>query len=264
MDRMRRGLLGGAVLGAFAVAGRAAAQNNPQPNPDAEKVQQALQDYNDPAALNIVPTGQDWADLHRYRAANAALKGGVAPRAVFMGDSITDNWAGFETAWYGRNNFLGRGISGQVTAQMVVRFMADVVAHRPGAVHILAGTNDLAENTDPYDPGTTQNNVLAMVGLARINGIKVVLGSVPPATSFSWRPEAGNRVAMIRDLNAWLKDLCVQAGHVYADYWPVLANGDGGLKSELGINGDSVHPSQAGYDLMQPIAEAAVAAALAA
>ena len=266
MDRMRRGLLGGAlVAGAFGAAGRASAQNSPQANPDAEKLQQALQSYNDPAALAVMPVGQDWGNLHRYHRLNESLKtaGNAAPRAVFMGDSITDNWASFMPDWYGQNGYYGRGISGQVTAQMLLRFMADVAAFRPGVVHILAGTNDLAENTDPYDPVATQNNVTAMVRLATAHNIRVVIGSVPPATSFAWRPEVGNRVAMIRDLNGWARDLCAREGHVYADYWPVLANADGGLKTELGINGDSVHPNHGGYALMQPIAVAAVNAALA-
>ncbi len=262
MDMKRRGLLGGAVLGALGAASGALAQNSAQSNPDAQKTQAALAGYNDPKALAVTPVGQDWANLHRYHAANASLKDAASPRAVFMGDSITDNWAGFEAAWYGQNRYYGRGISGQVTAQMLLRFMADVVAFKPGAVHIMAGTNDLAENTDPYDANATQNNVLAMARLARVNGIKVVLASVPPATSFSWRPEVGNRVGMIRDLNGWLQNLAMNEGYVYVDYWPVLATADGGLKSELGINGDSVHPNAQGYELMQPIAVAAIDAAL--
>ncbi len=262
-DMVRRGLLGGAlVAGALGVAAKAVAQNAPQSNPDAEKVQQALQSYNDPAALKVIPVGQDWANLHRYRALNDSVKGNPPPRAVFMGDSITDNWAGMAPAWYDRNGYYGRGIGGQVTAQMLVRFMADVVAHKPGAVHILAGTNDLAENTDPYDPAATQNNLTAMIRLAAAHNIKLVVGSVPPATSFAWRPEVGNRAGMIRDLNGWIRDLCAREGHVYADYWPVLATDEGGLKPELGIGGDSVHPNSDGYALMQPIAVAAINAAL--
>lgn len=263
-DMMRRGLLGGAVIaGAAALAGRAAAQNAPQADPDAEKLQQQLQAFNDPDLLRVTPIGQDWPNLHRYRIANEdAVKSSVKPRAVFMGDSITDNWAGFSAEWFDQNNLIGRGIGGQTSSQMVVRFMADVVALKPQVVHIMAGTNDIAENLDPYDPVATTNNLMAMVNMATASGIKVVLASVPPATSFAWKPNLGNRVDMIRALNVWIKQVCDPRGHVWCDYWPVLANGDGGLKTELGINGESVHPNKAGYDVMGPVALAAVAAAL--
>ena len=262
-DIMRRGLLGGAVIaGAAAMASRVAAQNAPQPNPDAEKLQEQLQNFNDPTLLRVLPIGQDWPNLHRYRIANEdAVKQDVKPLAIFMGDSITDNWAGFNAEWFDQNNLIGRGIGGQTSSQMVVRFMGDVVALKPQVVHIMAGTNDVAENLDPYDFGDTTNNLLAMVDMATASGIKVVMASVPPATSFAWKPALGNRVDMIRALNVWIKQLCDDRGHVYCDYWPVLANGDGGLKTELGINGESVHPNTAGYDIMGPVALAAVVAA---
>ncbi len=260
-DIMRRGLLGGAVIAVTAIAGRAAAQNAPQANPDAEKLQQQLQAFDDPAVLMVQPIGQDWPNLHRYRIANEDAVKSSPPRAVFMGDSITDNWAGFNADWFDQNNLIGRGIGGQTSSQMVVRFMADVVALKPKVVHIMAGTNDIAENLDPYDVGDTTNNLVAMVNMATASGIKVVMASVPPATSFAWKPNLGNRVEMIRALNTWIKGVCEARGHVYADYWPVLANSEGGLKSELGINGESVHPSKAGYDVMGPVALAAVAAA---
>lgn len=268
-DVVRRGLLGGAlVAGALGVAARASAQNapqnTPQANPDAEKVQQALQDYNDPAALKVVPVGQDWANLHRYRAANAtaAALPQEQRRAVLMGDSITDNWFNFEGDWFAANGLIGRGISGQTTAQMLVRFWPEVIALKPQAVHIMAGTNDIAENLDPYDPVATQNNLEAMAALAAVNGITVVMASVPPATSFSWRPEIGNPHDKIVALNTWIRAMCDSHGLVYCDYWPVLQNDAGGLKTELGIGGDSVHPNKDGYDLMQPVALAAMATAL--
>ncbi len=264
-DMMRRGLLGGAlVAGALGVAGRASAQNAPQADPDAEKVQQALQGYNDPAALKVVPVGQDWANLHRYHAANATVAAWTQDkrRVVFMGDSITDNWFNFEGDWFDANGLVGRGISGQTTAQMLVRFWPEVVKLNPQAVHIMAGTNDIAENLDPYDQEATQNNLEAMAAMADANGIAVVMASVPPATSFSWRPEVGNPHDKIVALNTWIQAMCNSHGLAYCDYWPVLANADGGLKTELGIGGDSVHPSKDGYDLMQPLALTAIATAL--
>ena len=263
-DIMRRGLLGGAVMAATAIAGRATAQNAPQANPDAEKLQQQLQDFNDPKLLQVLPIGQDWPNLHRYRTMNEdSVNQQVKPRAVFMGDSITDNWAGFSADWFDGNNLIGRGIGGQTSSQMVVRFMPDVVALKPQVVHIMAGTNDVAENLDPYVFGDTANNLMAMVHMATAAGIRVVMASVPPATSFAWKPALGNRVDMIKALNSWIQGVCRDNGHVYCDYWPVLANSDGGLKTELGINGESVHPNKAGYDLMGPVALAAVNAALA-
>jgi len=260
-DVMRRGLIGGAV--AALMAGRAMAQNAPQANPDAEALQKQLQDFNDPDLLKVTPVGQDWANLHRYRTANEDFMSlGQKPVAVFMGDSITDNWAGYSGDWFKANNYIGRGIGGQVSAQMVGRFMADVVRLKPQVVHIMAGTNDVAENLDPYNPGDTQNNLTAMVDMATANSIKVVMASVPPATSFAWRPALGNRAGMIKDLNRWIRELCDRNGFVYCDYWPVLADGDA-LKAELGINGDSVHPNAQGYALMQPLAVAAINQALA-
>jgi lysophospholipase L1-like esterase len=269
MDGMRRKLLTGALAGgaAMAVAAAARAQNAGQNNSEAENVQKELEDFNGPE-LNVTPVGEDWANLHRYHVANASAAAlpDAQRRVVMMGDSITDNWAkpAFSGSFYSDNGLIGRGISGQVSAQMLVRFMADVVALRPKAVHIMAGTNDIAENKDPYDPVATTNNLQAMVSLANLFGLKVLLGSVPPATSFPWRASVPNPHDKIVALNTWLKSVATAQGATYVDYWPVLATPDGGLKPELGINGDAVHPNAQGYALMQPILLAAVNSALAA
>ncbi|MDI7774172.1 GDSL-type esterase/lipase family protein [Asticcacaulis sp. EMRT-3] len=273
MDDMRRKLLTGAIAGgaAFSLAASLAtgarAQNAGQNNAESEKVQSQLQDFNGPE-LNVTPVGEDWAQLHRYHDANT----GVAAlpqdkrRVVMMGDSITDNWAkpDFSGTFYADNGLIGRGISGQVSAQMLVRFMPDVVALRPQVVHIMAGTNDVAENKDPYDPVATTNNLQAMISLGRLFGMKVLLASVPPALSFSWRPGIVNPHEKIVGINTWLKSVAAAQGCTYVDYWPVLATPDGGLKPELGINGNTVHPNVQGYALMQPILLAAVNSALAA
>jgi lysophospholipase L1-like esterase len=269
MDGMRRKLLTGALAGgaAMAIAAAARAQNAGQNNSEAENVQKALEDFNGPE-LNVTPVGEDWANLHRYHVANASAAAlpDAQRRIVMMGDSITDNWAKpqFSGTFYADNGLIGRGISGQVSAQMLVRFMADVVALRPKIVHIMAGTNDIAENKDPYDPVATTNNLQAMISLANLFGMKVLLGSVPPATSFPWHASVGNPHDKIVALNAWLKSVATAQGATYVDYWPVLATSDGGLKPELGINGDAVHPNAQGYALMQPILLAAVNSVLAA
>ena len=268
MDGMRRKLLTGALAGgaAMAVAAAARAQNVGQNNSEAENIQKALEDFNGPE-LNVTPVGEDWANLHRYHVANASAAAlpDAQRRVVMMGDSITDNWAKpqFSDSFYADNGLIGRGISGQVSAQMLVRFMADVVALRPKAVHIMAGTNDIAENKDPYDPVATTNNLQAMISLANLFGMKVLLGSVPPAISFPWHASVGNPHDKIVALNDWLKSVATAQGATYVDYWPVLATPDGGLKPELGINGDAVHPNAQGYALMQPILLAAVNTALA-
>ncbi|MBW8734380.1 MAG: GDSL family lipase [Asticcacaulis sp.] len=281
MDR-RKLLAGGVMAGGAILAGQAAAQTSsqaatpqatipatqvpeasparpPQPSDAARAVQMAPAPV--PSSPNI-----DWANLKRYRQANAqAMALPAAQRSiVMMGDSITDNWAKpeFGNGFFDANSLTGRGISGQVTGQMLVRFPPDVLALKPRVVHILAGTNDVAENQDPYDPAITVGNLQAMITLARANGLKVIVGSVPPATSFAWRPSRGNQLATIKALNDWIRAACAQQKLVYADYFSVLQGSDGGLNPELGINGDSVHPNAAGYAVMAPVLLAAVKTAL--
>lgn len=198
----------------------------------------------------------DWANRARYAAANTADKALPADkrRAVFMGDSITENWARPEHdgAFFPANGFIGRGISGQTTSQMLLRFTPDVLQLAPRAVHILAGTNDVAENGGTYDPALTQDNLAAMASLADKAGIKVFIGSVPPARDVYWRKSVGDPTARILALNEWISRFCKVQGHVYLDYWPVLADAGKGLKAELGL--DPVHPNRAGYLVMDKVA----------
>ena len=277
MDTLRRNLLGGAILTGAAFGFRKAAQAQTSSalrppemaTPPQMPSVQTSDDDRDPtrAALRtpVVPAvpvksaGQDWANLRRYARSNIEVKSWALSerRVVMMGDSITDNWPGLAGDFYVRNSLVGRGISGQTTAQMVVRFGAEVIDLKPAVVHILAGTNDIAENLDPYDFDQTTRNIRAMTDMARANGIRVVIGSVPPATSFSWRPERGNPAPLILALNDWIYKHCKANGFAYADYWQVLAGTDGGLKPELGL--DSVHPNAAGYVAMGPVALAAIA-----
>jgi lysophospholipase L1-like esterase len=203
----------------------------------------------------------DWANRARYAAANATDKALPADRrrVVFMGDSITENWARPEHdgAFFPTHGFIGRGISGQTTSQMLLRFTPDVLDLAPRAVHILAGTNDVAENGGTYDPALTHDNLAAMASLARAAGMKVFIGSVPPARDVYWRKSVGDPTERILALNAWIAGFCRDQGHTYIDYWPVLADANKGLKAELGL--DPVHPSRAGYLTMGPVALKALA-----
>ncbi|MBC2666945.1 GDSL family lipase [Novosphingobium flavum] len=200
--------------------------------------------------------GNDWPWLCRYKAANLSVN--ARPDVVFMGDSISELWLVRDPAFF-RAGRLDRGISGQTTPQMLVRFMADVVALKPKAVHIMAGTNDIAGNTGPTSVEAWRNNIRAMADLARANGIAVVLGSIPPAASFAWRPGM-QPAARIAELNGWLKGFAAERRLVYADYYAALAAPDGSMKP--GLSSDGVHPNAAGYAVMDPVAEAALAEAL--
>ncbi|ESQ76718.1 GDSL-type esterase/lipase family protein [Asticcacaulis sp. AC402] len=269
MSVVRRGILGGAILAgaSLGLAKTAGAQalpvnvllsvNEPQLATDPVALRDQVEAVAPPSP-QVAWIGQDWANLHRYKAANREVIRLAAfnRRAVLMGDSITDAWPVQAGEVFPKNGLIGRGIGGQTTAQMVVRFQPDVIALKPLVVHVMAGTNDVAENLDPYDFVTTSNNLMAMAAMARANNIRVVMGSVPPATSFAWRPALGNRSSEIQTLNAWIKTFCANHGHVYADYWPALGDGQGGLKATLGA--DSVHPNAAGYATMTPIALASI------
>lgn len=200
----------------------------------------------------------DWAYLGKYREANATLlAAGTDVDLVFMGDSITEGWVtrapGFFTP--GR---VGRGISGQTTPQMVVRFRFDVLPLAPDIVHIMAGTNDVAGNTGPMSPEMTLANIRSMTELAQANGIRVILASIPPAAAFPWRSEV-QPVAPIRATNALIEAYARDARCVYADYFTAMADEAGAMRPGLAYDG--VHPDVAGYEAMAPIAEAAIAAA---
>jgi len=202
----------------------------------------------------------DWPYLARYRDANAALVPSPGhPRIVFMGDSITENWVRIAQGFFTPGR-VGRGISGQTTPQMLLRFRQDVIDLHPAVVHIMAGTNDIAGNTGPMAPEQTQANIRSMVELAHEHGIRVILGSIPPADQFPWKP--GTDVAQkIAGMNTWLKAYAARSGCVYADYWSAL-KGDG-LGMREGLSSDHVHPTPAGYGVMAPVAEAAIKRALA-
>jgi lysophospholipase L1-like esterase len=197
----------------------------------------------------------DWAWLGRYRDENAKLLGsGAQVRAVFLGDSITEGWARTDPQFLSNGN-VGRGISAQTTPQLLVRMHADVIALKPRVVHIMAGTNDIALNTGPMTPADSRNNIMAMCEIARAHKIRVVLGSVPPASKYWWRPEVEPKSAALA-MNEWLRDYARQTGARYADYAGVLTDSQGNVRKELAQ--DEVHPTAAGYAAMRPVAEAAI------
>ncbi|HVI99215.1 MAG TPA: SGNH/GDSL hydrolase family protein [Sphingomonas sp.] len=201
----------------------------------------------------------DWAEMARYRPANAKLKPTPGhPRIVFIGDSITDWWRSGEPSFWTPGR-IDRGIGGQTTPQMLVRFRQDVLDLHPDVVHIMGGTNDIGGNTGPMTLADTEANVRTMVELAQAHGIRVIIGSVPPADRFPWKPSVETGKTIVA-LNAWLKGYAARTGCVYADYWSAL-KGDG-LGIRTGLSGDGVHPTTEGYKVMAPVAEAAIAQAL--
>jgi lysophospholipase L1-like esterase len=210
------------------------------------------------------PVGQggngDWANIARYHDADQPLLAAADPkRVVFMGDSITEGWAP-QPFIKDDAHYVGRGISGQTTPQMLVRFRSDVIALKPAVVHIMGGTNDVAQNTGAETPEEIEGYVADMVEIAQANHIKVIIASIPPAADFPWHPGLAPR-EKIRALNVWLKAYAEKKHVVYADYWPAIATADGGMKAEY--SKDGVHPNAEGYAAMAPIAQAAIAKALA-
>ncbi len=199
---------------------------------------------------------KDFAWLGKYQAANAQVTAPVT--VVFMGDSITQGWFDMVPTFFagGRQ---GRGIGGQTTPQMLLRFRQDVIDLKPQVVQIMAGTNDIAGNTGPMTIDQTKANLMSMAELARAHGIRVILASIPPADGFPWRPGL-DTATPIATLNAWIRDYAARSGATYADYWTALHDGPA-LRASLTYDG--VHPNKAGYAAMAPVAEAAIRAAMA-
>lgn len=203
----------------------------------------------------------DWAYLERYRAENAAL-GPSRPgekRVVFMGNSITDGWAKYFPTMFPNKPYIGRGIGGQTTPQMLVRFRQDVIALKPAVVVILAGTNDIAGNTGPSTLEMIEDNLASMSELAQANGIRVVLSSVLPVFDYPWKPGLEPAPKIVA-LNAWMKQYAAAHNAVYLDYHSAMADERQGMKADLATDG--VHPNEAGYRIMAPLAERAIAEAL--
>lgn len=204
---------------------------------------------------------QDWPDLNRFKDENAKL-GLPLPdenRVVFMGNSITIGWGRICPDFFSGRPYINRGISGQTTPQMLVRFRADVIDLKPAVVVILAGTNDIAGNTGPSTIKMIEDNIVSMAELAKANGIEVVLSSVLPVFDYPWKPGL-EPVEKIAALNKFLKNYAEKNGAIYLDYFSSLADERKGMKEEYASDG--VHPNEAGYKVMAPLAEEAIAKAL--
>jgi lysophospholipase L1-like esterase len=207
---------------------------------------------------------RDWAQLGRYRDANRLLPPPAAgdARVVFMGDSITDLWQQPQFGgFFPGKPYVDRGISGQTTPQMLIRFRPDVIDLKPKAVLILAGTNDIAGNTGPMTNEEIQANLASMSELARANGIRVILASVLPVSAYHVQdpalPQTTRRpMARIRALNDWIKAYAAANGHLYLDYFSAMTDASGLLREDL--SADDLHPNAKGYAIMGPLAEAAV------
>ena len=193
------------------------------------------------------------ANIKRYDAANQELpaKQKKEKRVVFMGNSITEGWAKAHPDWFKANNYIGRGIGGQTSPQMLLRFQADVIALQPDVVVINAGTNDIAENTGTYHPSFTLANIKSMAEIARANGIKVILTSVLPHDRFGWRPSIQNVVQKVDELNAAIKAYADANKIPYVDYNKEMRKPDGGMKDEL--SKDGVHPYPDAYLIMEAL-----------
>lgn len=199
----------------------------------------------------LAPT-LDFPQLGKYRADNERLIASKAPvDVVFLGDSITEGWNAKRPGFFTPGR-VGRGIGGQTTPQMVLRMMADVVHLKPRALHIMAGTNDIAGNTGTMTQEMTQDNFRMMSDVARTHGIALLLASIPPAAGFPWRPGLETRKP-IADISAWLKRFAKSTGSVWVDYNAVLDDGTGAMKPGLAYDG--VHPTEAGYDAMATVVE---------
>lgn len=199
----------------------------------------------------------DWANLNKYQNENASLLP-LEPgeqRIVFIGDSITEFWSILDPEYFSVKSYLNRGISGQTTPQMLVRFRADVVALQPEIVVILAGINDIAGNTGPTTLYAIANNLYSMAELAQANHIKVILCSVLPANDFPWNPNQ-KPAEKIRALNTMIKNYADAKGILYLDYFSSMKDEYNGLKATY--SGDGVHPNKLGYQIMASLAEKAI------
>ena len=198
-------------------------------------------------AASAFSQSKDWANFGRYENANKEIAGQEI-NAVFMGNSITEGWANQDPEFFTAHGFVGRGISGQTSSEMLVRFRRDVLDLEPEAVAILAGINDIAQNNGYISLENTFGNIVSMCELAKAHRIKVIICSTLPCDRLSWRPEI-KPAEQVKELNAMLKDYADRNRILFVDYWSVMANGNGGLDKE--ISGDGCHPNIDGYEIME-------------
>lgn len=207
--------------------------------------------------FNKISYAQDWANLKRFQQENSEL---LLPKAnehrvIFMGNSITEGWLSIRPEFFKNKPYLNRGISGQTTPQMLLRFRQDVINLKPSTVVLLAGINDIAENTGPSTIEMIANNIISMAELAKANQIKVIICSVLPANNFPWR-KGIKPAEKVRKLNVILQLYSYKNKLAYVDYYSAMVNDSHGLKKELGEDG--IHPNKNGYLIMEPILEKAI------
>lgn len=213
------------------------------------------------ATMSFFGYSQDWFGFNRYRADNERIiASGNYPEVVFMGNSITDNWAYFHPDFFSSHNFCGRGIGGQTSAQMLVRFNDDVIDLHPKAVVIMAGTNDVAHNEYWVSPERVVDNIVAMCNQAQANGIVPIISSIPPCSEFPWRKEIKNPGQTIVDINKSLKAYADANGIVYLDYHSALTDENLGLPKTL--SDDGCHPLPDTYFTMEEMVLEAISIAL--
>tara|TARA_B100000767_G_scaffold231814_1_gene223409 strand:+ start:966 stop:1607 length:642 start_codon:yes stop_codon:yes gene_type:complete len=206
--------------------------------------------------FNTLSYAQDWANLKRFQQENSELiPKANEHRVVFMGNSITEGWLSIRPDFFVNKPYVNRGISGQTTPQMLLRFRQDVINLKPSIVVILAGINDIAQNTGPSTIEMIANNIISMVELAKANQINVIICSVLPAFDFPWR-EGLKPAEKVIKLNALLKAYSNKNKLEYVDYYSAMVNDSNGLKKELGEDG--IHPNKDGYLIMEPILEKAI------
>ena len=207
--------------------------------------------------FNKISYAQDWANLKRFQQENSEL---LLPKAnehrvIFMGNSITEGWLSIRPEFFKNKPYVNRGISGQTTPQMLLRFRQDVINLKPSTVVLLAGINDIAENTGPSTIEIIANNIVSMAELAKVNHINVIICSVLPANKFPWR-EGLKPAEKVIKLNALLQSYSKKHKLAYVDYYSAMVNDSHGLKKELGEDG--IHPNKNGYLIMEPILEKAI------
>ena len=200
---------------------------------------------------------QDWPNLNKYKSQNEQLKSSknTENRVVFMGNSITELWLNIHPEFFNGKNYINRGISGQTTPQMLIRFRQDVIDLSPRIVVILAGINDIAENTGTSSIEMIENNIISMVELAKSNNIRVILCSVLPAEKFPWSTKI-NPAEIVVNLNQKIKDYANKNNIIYVDYFSKMANKNNGMKE--GLANDGIHPNKSGYLIMEPLLQKAI------
>jgi len=211
--------------------------------------------------MSYTSQAQDWANLNRYKKDNSNLSVPTKNenRVVFMGNSIMESWASLNPSFFEGKPYINRGIGGQTTPQMLIRFRADVINLQPKVVVILAGTNDIAENTGPTTLKAIFNNIASMAELAESNGIKVVLASVLPAFDYPWRTGKNPNIK-IPELNKMIKVYAKKKNFVFLDYFKKMSTSRNGFIEQYTYDG--VHPNKEGYEFMGPLTEKAIKKAL--